>query len=187
MCHVFLFSRSRVSLAESLLRERMRSSHFSISDIKLDPRSGTFLISISGNIVRFTDHNWPLSSPCVRVLLYYKCWHCSFASNGFFGTNSGTSIISVPNGSTVSKWGLFVIFCLSRLTPLWMFCPPVNRQCSRSPVLATQTSLPMWMDRTLALRMPSPRSTPASPISRTPRVCQHFLFLFSLVLFDSDD
>ncbi|KAL5105663.1 Dipeptidyl peptidase 8 [Taenia crassiceps] len=57
-------SRSKVSLAESLLRERMRSSHFSISDIKLDPHSGTFLISIAGKVVQFTDHNWPLPSPC---------------------------------------------------------------------------------------------------------------------------
>ncbi|KAL5964644.1 Dipeptidyl peptidase 8 [Taenia solium] len=66
--NVFLPSRSKVSLAESLLRERMRSSHFSISDIKLDPRSGTFLLSISGKIVQFTDYNWPPTS-CIDTSL----------------------------------------------------------------------------------------------------------------------
>ncbi|VDM34194.1 unnamed protein product [Hydatigera taeniaeformis] len=61
--------RSKLSLAESLLRERMRSGHFSASDIKLDPRSGTFLISISGKIVHFTDYNWPRSCPQIDTLL----------------------------------------------------------------------------------------------------------------------
>nr|CDS22418.1 Dipeptidyl peptidase 9 [Echinococcus granulosus] len=61
--------RSKVPLAESLLRERMRSSQFSTSDIKLNPRSGTFLTSFSGKIVQFTDHNWPRSSPFIETSL----------------------------------------------------------------------------------------------------------------------
>ena len=71
------FRRSSVSLAESLLRERMRSACFSVSDIKLDPRTGTFLISLSGKLIQFTDHNWPPNSPYVSPPI-----HCELFLDG---------------------------------------------------------------------------------------------------------
>ncbi|VDN96647.1 unnamed protein product [Rodentolepis nana] len=46
------------NLADSLLRERMRCGTFNPSDVKLDPQTGTFLISVSGKLVQFTDHSW---------------------------------------------------------------------------------------------------------------------------------
>ncbi|KAM7533898.1 hypothetical protein Aperf_G00000107956 [Anoplocephala perfoliata] len=53
---------TNMNLAESLLRERMRCGTFNPSDIKLDPRSGTFLISLSEKLIQFADPNWPSPS-----------------------------------------------------------------------------------------------------------------------------
>nr|CDS26341.1 Dipeptidyl peptidase 9 [Hymenolepis microstoma] len=55
-------SEPNINLAESLLRERMRCGTFNPSDIKFDPQTGTFLISVSGKLVQFTDHSWCASS-----------------------------------------------------------------------------------------------------------------------------
>uniref|UniRef100_A0A5K3FJA9 Dipeptidyl peptidase 9 n=2 Tax=Mesocestoides corti TaxID=53468 RepID=A0A5K3FJA9_MESCO len=49
----------KASLAESLLRERMRAGCFGVSDIKADPVSGAILVMLSGRLVHFFDHNWP--------------------------------------------------------------------------------------------------------------------------------
>ncbi len=67
-----------MSLAESLLRERMRADFSGLSELKVDAKTGAILLMVSGKMVHFYDNPAQGALPAppeVSLLLPRAPWH----------------------------------------------------------------------------------------------------------------